>query len=130
MSAAEMRGFTLIEVVIAFAILALSLAALYGAFESALSRSRRDARFGEATLIAQSLLARGGSEFPSAQGNYRGQWNSSTYELTQETVSHAARPSAFTQPTVRVTARVWWTGNTGSRDIEISTLKLVSKAAQ
>jgi general secretion pathway protein I len=123
-----MRGFTLIEVVIAFAILALSLAALYGAFESALARARRDAHFSEGTLIAQSLLARAGSEFPYAQANYRGEWNSYTYELTQEMVSQPARPSAFTQPTVRVTARVSWTAGTGSHDIEISTLKLVSKA--
>jgi len=124
-----MRGFTLIEVVIAFAILGLSLAALYGAFETALSRAHRDVQFSEAMLIAQSLLARAGSEFPPAQPSYRGEWNNYSYELTQQTVNQPARPAAFTLPTVRVTARVWWPGSTGSRDIEISTLKLVSKAS-
>jgi general secretion pathway protein I len=123
-----MRGFTLIEVIIAFAILALSLAALYGAFESALSRARRDAHFSEGTMIAQSLLARAGSEVSSAQGSYRGEWNHYTYELTQEeTASQPSRPSASTQRAVRVIARVWWTGSTGSHDIEISTLKLVRR---
>jgi len=124
-----MRGFTLIEVVIAFAILGLSLAALYGAFASALSRAQRDAHFSEAMLIAQSLLARAGSEFPLTQPSYRGEWNSYRYELSQEPVNHAP-PSASTVHTVRVTARVRWPGSTASRDIEISTLKLVWKPGQ
>jgi general secretion pathway protein I len=125
-----MRGFTLIEVVIAFAILGLSLAALYGAFASALSRAQRDAHFSEAMLIAQSLLARAGSEFPLTQPSYRGEWNSYRYELSQEPVNQSAGPAASTVRTVRATARVRWPGKTGSRDMETSTLKLVWKPGQ
>jgi hypothetical protein len=79
-------------------------------------------------MIAQSLLARAGSEFPAEPGSTRGAWNSYTYELTQELVSAPAGQRVFTQPIVRVTAKVWWPGSQGSRDIEISTLKLASKA--
>jgi len=125
-----MRGFTLIEVVIAFAILGLSLAALYGALESSLSRTRRDAHFSEGTMIAQSLLARAGSEIPLAQRSYRGEWNNYSYELTQGMVDQPARSSVVTPPTLRVTARVWWPASTGSRQVEISTIKLVSRAGQ
>lgn len=127
MTARRMQGFTLLEIVIAFAILGMSLAVLYGAFESALLRTRRDAQFNESTLIAQSLLSRAGSEFPTLPGNVRGDWNSYSYELRQEVVSSPSGQPIFTQPIVRVTARVWWTGSAGSRDVEISTLKLVSK---
>lgn len=127
MSARRIEGFTLLEIVIAFAILGISLAALYGAFESALLRTRRDTHFSEGTMIAQSLLSRAGSEFPSLARSVRGEWNSYSYELRQEIVSQPSSQPIFTQPLVQVTARVWWTGSAGSRDVEISTLKLASK---
>jgi general secretion pathway protein I len=127
-SARRMHGFTLIEVVIAFAILGLALAALYGAFANALARTQHDAHFREGTMIVQSLLSRAGSELPSAQHTYRDKWNGYAYEVIQEPLGAPDSPSAFTQPTVRVTAKVWWTEGEKSRDIEISTVKLLSKA--
>ena len=78
-------------------------------------------------MIAQSLLARAGSELPSEPGSTRGVWNGYTYELTQEIVNPPSGQRVFTQPIVRVTAKVWWAGSQGSRDIEISTLRLVSR---
>ena len=130
MSASRMRGFTLIEVVIAFAILGLSLSALYAAFANALSRAQRDAQLSEGTLIARSLLSRAGSELPAAQGSYRGEWNNYHYELTQQSVSPPAKQPPFTLPVLRVTARVWWSGSSGPREINISTLKLAPKVQQ
>ncbi len=125
-----MRGFTLIEVVIAFTILTLSLAALYSAFETSLSRTRRDSRFSEGTMIAQSLLARAGSELSASHGSYEGELNGFGYQLTQQMSGEPRGQPRATVSTLRVTARVWWTGSTGHHDIEISTLKLVSKADQ
>jgi general secretion pathway protein I len=51
------RGFTLIEVVVAFAILALALGALYGSFGGALRRSGTASQYELAQLRAASLLA-------------------------------------------------------------------------
>ncbi len=51
------RGFTLIEVVVAFAILALSLGALYESFGGALRRSATASKRELAALRAESLLA-------------------------------------------------------------------------
>jgi general secretion pathway protein I len=51
------RGFTLIEVVVAFAILALSLGALYESFGGALRRSAASRNAELAALKAESLLA-------------------------------------------------------------------------
>jgi general secretion pathway protein I len=127
MNARRSHGFTLIEMVIALAILGLTLSVLYGAFESALSRSRHDARLSEGTLIAQSLLARAGTEWPLTDGTTRGEWNAYTYELTQQTVSPPLGQPVYTQPTVRVTASVNWTEFAGHRDVTLSTLKLAPR---
>lgn len=51
------RGFTLIEVVVAFAILALSLGALYESFGDSLRRGGEARQAELATLRAESLLA-------------------------------------------------------------------------
>jgi general secretion pathway protein I len=51
------RGFTLVEALVAFAILALMLVALYGAIGTSLNGLARSARYEEAVLIAEGRLA-------------------------------------------------------------------------
>jgi general secretion pathway protein I len=126
----RMRGFTLLEVVIAFAILGLSLAVLFGAFQTALSRSRRDAQLSEATLLAQSLLARAGTELTIEQPGQDGEWSGYRYVLTQEAVAAPSLQRAVTIPTQRVTVRVSWVSGSGTHEIEISTLKLARKVSR
>jgi len=58
------RGFTLIEVVVAFAILALSLGALYESFGGSLRRASVASKRDLAALRAESLLA----EFQGSNG--------------------------------------------------------------
>lgn len=57
MHATRQRGFTLIEVTIAFAIFALCAAVLFEEFAGAERRSAQARDRGQALLIAQSLLA-------------------------------------------------------------------------
>jgi hypothetical protein len=82
----------------------------------------------EGILIAQSLLARAGTEWPLADGTVRGEWNTYTYEVTEARVNPPVGQPLYTQPTVRVTASVTWTEFAGHRDITISTLKLLPRA--
>jgi general secretion pathway protein I len=124
----RIRGFTLIEVVIALAILGLSLGVLYGALENALARTRRDERLSEGTLVAQSLLSRAGLEFPMIPGTVQGEWNGYSYTLTQQSVAPPAGQPQYTLPPVRVIANVTWVEGGRSRDISLSTLKLLPKA--
>jgi general secretion pathway protein I len=118
------NGFTLIEMVIAFAILGLSLSALYATFQSSLSRTGHDAHLSEATLIARSLLARAGTEWPLTEGSSQGEWSEYAYKLTENKSAAPANEPPFTVPTVRVTATVTWSEFAGKRSFSLSTLKL------
>jgi general secretion pathway protein I len=51
------RGFTLIEALIAFAILAVTLVALYGAMGTSVKGMAQSSRLDEAVLVAESRLA-------------------------------------------------------------------------
>jgi general secretion pathway protein I len=120
-------GFTLIEMVVAFAILGLTLTALYGSFEAALSRTHRDARLSEGTLIAQSLLARAGADWPLTAGTLEGDFGGYTYTLVTTEVPAPSRERPFTLPTFAILATVSWPGFSGQRSISLSTLKLAPK---
>jgi general secretion pathway protein I len=66
------RGFTLIEILIAFAILAVALAGLLRAFSGGLQATTRAERYGEAVLLARSVLERVGSEIAIQPGEQSG----------------------------------------------------------
>jgi general secretion pathway protein I len=117
-------GFTLIEMVIAFAILGLSLSALYATFQSALQRTGHDAHLSQATLLARSLLARAGTEWPLTEGSSQGEWSDYAYELSEHKSVAPPNEVPFTVPAVQVTATVTWVEFAGNRSFSLSTLKL------
>jgi general secretion pathway protein I len=121
---ARAAGFTLIEMVVAFAILGLSLSALYATFQSALSRTQHDAHLSEATLLARSILARAGTEWPLTEGDSHGQWSGYAYELSEHKIAAPMNELPFTLPTIEITATVTWPEFAGKRTVSLSTLKL------
>jgi len=124
MTSRRVRGFTLIETTIALAILAFSLGSLFEIFEGAIVRARHDTALRESTLIAQSLLARAGTEVSAEESPIQGSWNLYTYELRAES-NDAAETS-----TQKWVATVMWDGSTSRQSISISTLKVLRKARQ
>src|SRR5262245_25109474 len=66
------RGFTLIEVLVAFAILAVALTALFQLFSSGLGAIGSAERHSMATMLARSLLDDVGAEIPLVPGERRG----------------------------------------------------------
>jgi general secretion pathway protein I len=66
------RGFTLIEILIAFAILAVSLAVLFQSFSSGLDAVTRTERATSAILLARSTMDRIGTEIPLIPGEHSG----------------------------------------------------------
>lgn len=61
-------GFTLVEVLAAFVILALTLASAYAAFTGGLTWERRAGETAEAVLLARSYLTEAGVSRPLAEG--------------------------------------------------------------
>jgi general secretion pathway protein I len=116
------QGFTLIEMVVAFAILGVTLTALFATFESALSRTARDARLSEATMLAQSMLARAGTEWPLGGAAHGGTWSSFSYEIQEK-----APQSSATLSTRQVTVLVSWQEVGNTRSISLSTLRLAPR---
>jgi general secretion pathway protein I len=120
-------GFTLLEIVVAMAILSVSIVALYQAFAQALVRTRHDANLSEAILLAQSVLARAGTEWPLSPGTTTGEWENYHYSLSEDQPNLAAG-AFYTIPTMRVSVSVSWNEISGVRSTSLSTLKFMVKA--
>jgi len=65
------RGFTLIEIIVALAILAVALGALFQAFSTGLRATTVTDRQAAAVMLAQSLLDRIGQDIPLALASRR-----------------------------------------------------------
>ena len=73
------RGFTLLEVIVAFAVLALALTLLLGTLSGAARQVRYSADAGRAALHAQSLLAQLGVGEPLGPGQDSGEFEQGRY---------------------------------------------------
>ncbi len=87
------RGFTLIEVLIAFTILAVVLAVAFGGIMSGLSQERAARSTGARVLAARSIFAQLGVEVPLSEGVIEGRlatgemWQVSVRRLSEDTGS-------------------------------------------
>lgn len=118
------HGFTLIEVLVAFAVAALMLGALYQVFSVGVRASSTAERYANAVLLAQSSLETLAGA-PVAVGDTRDRIG--PYERV---VSIRARPDLVrdgAQPVVapfEVDVRVAWRDGVRERDITLSTVRL------
>ena len=94
--------FTLIEMLIAIAILGLSLSALYATRQNALSRTWDNARPTEGALFVQSLLRRAGTEWPRIKGSTTGDWSGFKDEPGELKIEAPLTQPPTTLPTVQV----------------------------
>src|SRR5688572_901092 len=125
MSPRRTRGFTLIEVVVAFAILALSLGALYEAFGGSLKRSGAAAQRELAALRAESLLAeyRGsGGLLPKERRGVEGGYE---WRIIVKPYPAELRESSAWMAE-RVTVEIAW-GASRSRTLRIESVELLRR---
>ena len=118
------QGFTLIEVLVAFAILALTFTALVRIFGSGLTAADRVARERAAILLARSQLANAGVETPLTLGASDGEgaegyrW----HVAVEPDPSTAALPSLPLLRRINVT--VSWAEGGRERSLSLATLRL------
>lgn len=118
-------GFSLLEVVVAFAILALALGALYPVFSSAARRATLVAEHDGAVLLADSKLAEiDAATLRTEAGTYDGRYR------WRRRVEPYVLPDARADPSplipYQITLEVRWGPEERARSIALTTLRLGS----
>lgn len=125
------RGYTLLEVVIAFGVLALALTMLLGILTNSSRQVRWAGDAGRAALLAESLLDRVDLEGPLREGRRDGDLEDGRYrwELAVRPWRDAARPPGPVDPAaprlMELEVTMEW-GDAGPRErLALRTLRLV-----
>jgi general secretion pathway protein I len=126
------HGFSLLEVLVAFAILAVSLGVLLGIFSRATSATIASAQYSQAATLAESLLTLVGHEILLEEGTVSGETESGfSWELTllELDLSEEFPTSTPSVTAYRVNAGVLWFDAGRPRRLMLATLKLVDPLA-
>ena len=128
------RGFTLVEVVVAFVMLSLVLAAAFEIFSRGLARAGELDDHSKALVIAQSRLATVGIEQTLAEGHTEGVTEDGRFQWTVDIrATTEGVPEGQPPPTIyslyRVDVRVSWQGaDTRTRSVDLVTMQLWPRA--
>ncbi len=122
------KGFTLIEVLVAFSILSLTLAAIFSLLSSS-SRSTRVAdEYSRAVVWAESKLAQLGVSEPLRLGTARGSFDED-YRWELQVVKRPSREAMhsimYEWALLDVSLRVSWESMGQERDLILNTARLV-----
>jgi len=120
------QGFSLLEILIAFSILALSLGVLLNIFSGGLRRAVISDEYQQAITIAQSILSKAGIEEELQEGETQGEVNDK-YQWTQTIQSFledGMEPETMGIFPYQVTVTVEWEAGENNRHVELATLKL------
>ncbi len=122
------RGFSLLEALVAFSILALSLTVLLQIFSTGLRSVDRSDRVSIATLLAESRLAELDGTQELSEGETTGHFDE-RYDwrvtVTPFEGSPGAGPMAPAARPVQVTLEVFWQEAGHEQSIELSALRLL-----
>ena len=121
------RGFSLLEVLVAFAILSVSLGVLLQVFATGLRNAGMADDYTQATLFAESILTAIGRETPLSEGDHSGpindrfSWRSTVSAYTEGMPD----PEKAQVRAYRVGVEVFWHGLLQERSVVLETLRLV-----
>lgn len=124
------RGFSLLEIVVAFTLMALSLAVLMQAFGGGVHLLGNAERLAQAASLAQSQLARVGTEVPLAEGEYQGEW-SPDYRWQIKVAPLSLPPPLAQHPRwqlFQIEVAVNWVEASRQRGYRLTTLRVGTKA--
>jgi general secretion pathway protein I len=120
------KGFSLLEVLVAFAILSVSLGVLLQVFATGLRNTTLSEEYTLATLHAESLLAQLGTEIPLNEGIQEGQLDD-TYAWRSTVVPYVAEgvdPEMMDILAYQARVEVFWQGTRQTRSVMLETLRL------
>jgi general secretion pathway protein I len=125
--AIRQSGYTLIEVPVAFMILALALTVLLRIFSGGLRNVSVSSDYATATLIAESRLAAAGIDIPLRPGETSGT-EGERFEWTVSVQDYQPWPgyrsAARGLDAYRVTVTVEWPNGDNTRSVGLSTVRL------
>lgn len=130
----KQTGFTLIEIIIAFAVLALALTLLLGTLSGSARQVRDSADAGRAALHAQSLLAQTGVGEALQPGTRDGEFDDGKYRWTMQ-ISDYTDPLRPQQDVLRnpggphllrLALTVQWGDGGPGRQLSLETLRLAT----
>lgn len=120
------QGFSLLEILVAFAILAVSLGVLLQIFSTGLRSATLAEDYSKATLHAQSLLAALGTEIPLTEGVIEGRiddrfrWRSTVSRFSAD----YAGITEFKGTAYEVSVEVFWEDPGQARSVVLESLRL------
>jgi general secretion pathway protein I len=121
-------GFTLVEVIVALAIAALALSSFFDVVSEGLNRTGQAEAMAEAGSLAQSLLARLGSELPIGPGTTTGEF-SNGYRWRLQVAPYGDMSDQRTWPVAAYTvaAEITWGAGEQQHSLLLNTLRLAPK---
>ena len=120
-------GFTLIEVLVAFAILTLSLTALFQIFSAGIRNVTTAEDYTTAVLLAESKLDSVGRKAPLSEGEEMGQWqNGFRWRLTIRRYEGTPIPDGLPVRPFVIAVTVSWGEHDEKRTISLETLRLAA----
>jgi general secretion pathway protein I len=130
------RGFTLMEILVAFVVLAAAVGILYRTFSTGLRNVDAVAGYSEAIAIAEARLTSLGLEKPLEEGEESGATEDRRFNWRIVVQPYTApgdapdRPGGFISPyqLLRATVTVTWAEQgTQKRTVELSTVRMLGK---
>jgi len=121
------RGFTLLEVLVAFVLLSLTLGVILQIFSGGLRNAAAAAHYTKATVVADSKLAMLGAEFPLTEGEMSGEEGIYLWRMTikpEVDVNALDNPTAGRYQLYSVTLVVRWRQGVHEPELEFATYRL------